>query len=494
MEKNFMQGNNYKLSPLLRMKMVWSSGIIGEPQYYRTKEESSDIFIVSLQDALEHDFGAVLDFAVELRTEFNMRLGPQIMLVEAAVHKNRVEFNRLHPKVFRDAAKKIIQLPTDIKSQLDYYIKKNGDKTKLPNILKTCWKEFLERMTEYHVDKYKNKAKIVDLIRLSHPDSKKNELITNLVKNFPLPESHEQTWEKMKSNSMSWGEILTRLDKKFPHMALLRNINNIATSAPEHLDRALEILEQGVLHGKQFPFRYYTAYTQTSNEKVRQSLERCMQQALANFPNIEGRVVSLCDNSGSAWGTFSSQYGKQTVATIGNLSGLMTAFNASEGGSVGIFGDRLEMYEVSKTRGILEQLEELNAIGKRIGHATENGIWLWFKNGFENAEFNHNVDHLFIYSDMQAGHGGLYGSNPAEYKQYCRTNNPSYIDVIRLIDRHRDQINSKLNVFTVQTAAYDNSLIPELLSRTAIMAGWTGNEIVYATKMIGLWNIADNLE
>jgi len=214
-----------------------------------------------------------------------------------------------------------------------------------------------------------------------------------------------------------------------------------------------------------------------------------MKIALNALPEIEGKVVSLCDNSGSAWGAFNSTYGSQTVATIGNLSGLLAALKATKGGEVGVFGDRLYMYTVTKDRGILEQLEEINKLGKEVGQSTENGIWLWFKQAFENQEKSKSVDHLFIYSDMQAGHGGLYGTNASDYNEFQIRGH--YIDVIKLIERHRIAINPKLNVFTVQTAGYDNALIPEVLPRTAIMAGWTGNEISYACNMIKIWDQAE---
>jgi hypothetical protein len=212
-----------------------------------------------------------------------------------------------------------------------------------------------------------------------------------------------------------------------------------------------------------------------------------MKKSLSHLNELDGYVVSLCDNSGSAWGTFNSTYGSQTVATIGNLSGLLAALKATKGGMVGVFGDSLEMYQVSKEKGILKQLDEINNLGKTVGGGTENGIWLWFKKAFHEASLYENVDHLFIYSDMQAGHGGLYGINPRDYEEFSIKGN--YIDVIKLIERHRLKVNDKLNVFTVQTAGYDNSIIPELLPRTCIMTGWTGNEINYAARMTQIWDL-----
>jgi hypothetical protein len=553
-EMNFMGVDNFKLSALARMEMVWSSAILGEPQYYREAKaalptqmnqqclftdsvgkSSGEIFMSSLHDALSEDFEAVLKFAVRLRKEGYMRLGPQIILVEAALHPARHAFNEKYPIVFRQTAQQIIQLPTDIYSQLEHYCKKKLGKSQLPGILKRCWKDSLEKLSPYQGSKYIHKAHIVDLIRICHPSSKKNDLIKQMVENGKIPRTDEEiTWEVLRSQKHTWTQIVETLGSRFPHMALLRNLRNIAGEVSgTNLASILEQLEKGVLSGKQLPFRYYTAYQQFSGANqgltksslkppkkgasswewkkyriakqkfedvqatclpenyklVQNSLEKCMIIALNALPKIEGKVVSLCDNSGSAWGAFSSTYGSQTVATIGNLSGLLAALKATKGGEVGVFGDRLHMYTVTKDRGILEQLEEINKLGKDVGQSTENGIWLWFKHAFENNEKSNHVDHLFIYSDMQAGHGGLYGSSASDYNGFQIRE--YYIDVIKLIERHRIAINSKLNVFTVQTAGYDNALIPEVLPRTAIMAGWTGNEISYACTMVKIWDQAE---
>ena len=338
------------------------------------------------------------------------------------------------------------------------------------------------------------------------------------------------TWEKLRSTGKSWKEIIETLGNQFSHMALLRNLKNIAQQSEglnkEEMELIMNKLVNGVHHGKQFPFRYYTAYQQfqqqgsqpkrhgtykkshtiavnaaiVGEEKtesispeivqiVVEGLEKCMKAAIQNFPQLQGRVVSLSDNSGSAWGAFQSEYGSQTVATIGNLSALITAMSATEGGEIGLFGDKLLMFTVDKNKGILEQLEEINKLGKTVGGGTENGIWLWFDNQFKTQhdnKSNNNVDHLFIYSDMQAGHGGLYGINQKEYSEF--TVNGNYINVIKLIERFRQTVNPLINIFSVQTAGYDNNIIPEVLNRSAILSGWTGNEVGYAVELINIWN------
>ena len=205
------------------------------------------------------------------------------------------------------------------------------------------------------------------------------------------------------------------------------------------------------------------------------------------MPKLKGTTVCLSDNSGSAWGTFNSEYGSVTVANIDNLSSVITARNSDEG-YVGKFGDELHMIPVSKRNGVLSQTNDVDK-NYHVGGSTENGVWLFFDDALKNKK---HYDNIFIYSDMQAGHGGLYGTPAgkiAYQKQGFATD--MYIDVAKLIDAYRKQVNPKVNVFCVQTAGYDNVLVPENGYRTAILYGWTGKELVYADAINKLWDEYD---
>ena len=52
----------------------------------------------------------------------------------------------------------------------------------------------------------------------------------------------------------------------------------------------------------------------------------------------------------------------------------------------------------------------------------------------------------------------------------------------------KKKVNSKVNVFSVQTAGYDDIVIPENSYGTSIMYGWTGKELSYAVEMNKLWD------
>jgi hypothetical protein len=201
--------------------------------------------------------------------------------------------------------------------------------------------------------------------------------------------------------------------------------------------------------------------------------------------------MCLSDNSGSAWGSFNSEYGSVTIANIDNLSSVITAACSDEG-CVGKFGDRIITHPVSKRQGVLSQAEKISS-GQcgDVGGGTEGGIWEFFYNAIEKKE---HWDNIFIYSDQQAGHGGLYGTG-SQTSMYTRAGyncRGNYINVYKLIKEYRKKVNPKVNVFSVQTAGYTNAVIPEMAYRTAIMYGWTGKEAVFAEEYIRQWDEIEN--
>ena len=279
------------------------------------------------------------------------------------------------------------------------------------------------------------------------------------------------------------------------HMAILRNLRNIATYCDsDHVKKALLALKASVKNGKQFPFRYYTALQMIKNSscnhktQIIDALEECIDISLENMPRLKGKTMCLSDNSGSAWGSIPSEYGTVKIAEIDNLSSVITAA-LSEEGYVGKFGDKLITHPISKRNGILSQAEAISKTRcNDVGASTEGGIWEFFKNAINKKE---HWDNIFIYSDQQAGHGGLYGTYKQlrEYgEKYGCGYSGNYINVYDLILEYRKKVNPKVNVFSVQTASYTNVLIPENSYRCALLYGWSGKELNYADKINKLWD------
>ena len=520
--ENFMGGVSFNINPLDTLRIIAASSIFGEPSYYRDGFKSNayisnilelehsvfaymfkdsrstlDVFTTAIKNSLEFDFKGTLDLASRLRSEFNMRLNPSVIFIYACVHENRKKFNEENPGYMREIGRKIIQRPDDMTNQFEYYTHLKGSDKGLPSVVKRLWAEILGGLKPYHINKYKGKL-LIDLVRIAHPTKKDKKVmnqagltaIDELMQTGKVHvEESEKTWENLKSEGKTWKEILDTI--KIPHMALLRNLNGIFTEI-EDIEIAKKVCEQlksGVLYGKQFPFRYYSAFNAIGNgvhhlQLLKDTLQECLDISVANFPKLNGKTICLSDNSGSAWGALNSEYGTVKVAEIANLSSIITALQSDEG-YLGLFGDNLKIIPISKRDGILTQHAEANKMGPRQGGNTENGIWIFFRDAIKNKV---KYDNVFIYSDMQAGHGGLYGTDPSEYSKFAHENGNMYIDVLKLVEEYRKKVNSKVNIFSVQVAGYSNSVIPENYYRSTILGGWTGKESLYAKSLIEIWD------
>ena len=425
-------------------------------------------------------------------------------MVRAALHPKRAEFNEKYPGEFRRIESRVMSRADEPAVQASYYLFMNkGKKNNIPSILKRSWADRLERATAYEISKYKNaEIGMIDTVRICHA---KGTLIDELMRNGDVATTEEQqTWERLRSSGRKWDDILK--STKVPYTALIRNLRGIATELVDNqenralMDEVLNKLISGVPYGKQYPFRYYTAYKEVERSscnfkrKILSALSECMKRSVDNMPKLKGKVMVLSDNSGSAWGTIPSEYGSVTVAEIDNLSAVITAMTADEG-YVGIFGDRLEIVPIKKDDDIMGCMNHLNSIAKSIGGRTENGIWLFWKQAIEQKE---HWDTVFIYSDMQAGYSGLYGINRGEPVEFVKAHGiqnylgrKEMINVVQLVEIYRREVFSKCNVFCVQTAGYNNNVLPQIMYRVGILTGWTGKESVYADKMIRLWEELD---
>lgn len=548
--KNHMGGDSYTLDPLETLKLIACSSIFGEAKYYKEYEKdykprdpetggkhfstlfmeasmdfdniitaelsvkpvvvgtvlrhktTSEVFEEAIDAALDYDFCGTIRFAMDLRTEYFMRLNPQIIMVRAALHPKRKEFTEKNPGMFAAAQMVVMKRADEPATQLAYYLYLNkGKKNQLPSILKRSIALKLGKLSRYQVNKYKNaEIGMINAVRLTHATSP---VLDELMQTGSVKvDEEDKTWEQLRSGGMSWQEIVDK--GVMPHMAMLRNIRNVFKEV-EDLDfckKYMGELKNGVLKGKQFPFRYKSAYDVVKNDTsihhrayIMDALEECIDISIDNLPKLKGTTVCLSDNSGSAWGAVTSEYGSTTIAEIDNLSSVIAA-KCSDEGSVIKFGDRYKEYPISKRNGALSIAETVNETGGHdVGLQTEGGVWKWFAHVLDNEI---KVDNIFIFSDMQAGTGGLYGTGE-DMRDYirggygCRIRSRygeqfGFINVFKLILEYRKHVNPKVNVFTVQTAGYGDAVVPMMTYRCAILTGWTGKEVQFAAEYIKQWD------
>ena len=515
---NFMGGPSYKIGdPIFNLRLAASSTFFGEPQYYHRDEDDkrpgrrgigihaphslstkdvkklrdmlnaidpqewrgmspAEMMTSAIDKALDHDVRATLTEALRLRCEEHIRTTPQVIMVRAANHANAKgtgilkEFDR------------IISRPDELAVQLAYQIEAFGRKG-IPNSLKKVWRKRLESFTEYQLAKYRMESrdtKLVDVVNLVHPAS---DACSKLAKGELSVE--DQTWEAIVSKNGSNAKAWEKAIEVMGHMAILRNLRNFLDNgvAPKLF---VDKLKETAKDGKQLPFRYYSAYNALGASKnaaaVLDAVEECLEISMANLPHFNGRVMSLVDNSGSAWGAATSSMGTMHIAQIGNLTGVLTA-RASDEGYVGVFGDTLANVDVRKKASIFDTVKAVDKIGQGVGGGTENGIWLFWRDAIKQKQ---HWDSVFVYSDLQCGHGGLYGSNPEDYKNYVWNKSSfgeKYIDVPQLIIEYRNKVNPKVNVFLVQIAGYNDVIVPEFYDRTYILSGWGEGLLRFAHNM-----------
>ena len=158
--ENFMGGISYEYNPIDTLKMVTASSIFGEPQYYRDGEfsrasikdnvyevdelfapysilpdkyegmKTSDLMEKIIDEALDYDYKSAIEWAAVLRNEFYMRLNPQVIMVRAAIHPKRQQFNAEYPGYFSSIQKQVMKRADEPVTQLEYYLFNNGSKKK----------------------------------------------------------------------------------------------------------------------------------------------------------------------------------------------------------------------------------------------------------------------------------------------------------------------------------------------------------------------------
>lgn len=503
---NHMAGTAYDVSdPIQRLRIAASSCFFGEPTYYaqtvtkryqpsvggvdtaaaqrafgrsfiappRGGESPAMVIERAIDDAIGHDVEGALQCAAALRNEDLIRTTPQVILVRAAHHasaRGTGAVRKWAPLIVRRADEPSVGLAYSLAA---------FPHRPLPNSLKRAWRGALEAQDAMHLAKYRgdgHNVKLVDVINLTHPRSE----ACALAARGELKLCDSDTWEALLSSRGSTREAWAEATNVMGHMALLRNLRNLCQHGvdPRLFCDKLVATAHG---GKQLPFRYFAARKALIDAggapaMVLDALERAALESLGALPRISGRLAALCDNSGSARGAFTSEMGSTSVASIGNLTGIILAKLADEGHALA-FGDGLAGFDVQRSMPILHDHERLNNIGEGVGQGTENGVWQFYDRAIRNHEI---WDTIVILSDMQAGHGGLYGLNDREYAAYSIGGR--YIDVAALHSMYMRTVNKDARIFCIQVAGYADTLIPEAYPNAHIIGGWGPGVIRYVAS------------
>ena len=424
---------------------------------------------------------------------------------------------------------KIVVRPDDMSEIVAAYASLNGmglnDIKKIPNAIKKGFKEALERLDAYQIDKYKMQGRevsLIDLVRLFHP--KGNEKNAVAYKRLVMGESLANLYdtkvfekEMTRAGQTTMGASQDEKDeakreaisavldnvKGMPIMNLLRNLRNILLYAPEKVNDACEQLtiEKKILNSRLLPFRFATAYaeiekmnyqdvetkgtssiafeSEVSRQKVSESefntlkqnlldaIEGAIEIACQNIPELEGNCAILVDDSGSMRGDAGghsrvSAFSKTNTSMIAHLFASMMAWKQHDV-YVGLFGDRLIKVPYRRGVKLLDFNKESYKVGAECGGATEKGIYTFLEQVVKEKK---KIDNIIVFSDCQIGDGGSftnwYGTNPNEIGTHFH----------ELFKEFR-KVNPNANFIVVNLRQYGGTSVFDKSQRILNIAGWS---------------------
>lgn len=254
--------------------------------------------------------------AIYARNTFGMRSITHVLAVEVAKYLSGKEWSK---KFYED----IIRRPDDMTEIVSYYLNKNKNQA-LPNSLKKGFAKAFDKFDGYQIAKYKgegNEVSLVDIVNLVHPKATtKNkkalaELIGGTLKNTETWEAKlsnagqaESSSDKKEMKSQAWKELIET--KKIGYLALVRNLRNIMSQAPDVIDAACELLKDKNMIASSLilPFQYITAIEEiqkiggSDSRKIVSALEDAIETACSNVPKMPGKTCVIYDRSGSMSG------------------------------------------------------------------------------------------------------------------------------------------------------------------------------------------------
>lgn len=422
---------------------------------------------------------------------------------------------------------KIVVRPDDMSEIVAAYASLNGmglnDIKKIPNAIKKGFKEALERLDAYQIDKYKMQGRevsLIDLVRLFHP--KGNEKNTEAYKRLVMGESLADLYdtkvfekEMTRAGQTTMGASQDEKDeakreaisavldnvKGMPIMNLLRNLRNILLYAPEKVNDACEQLtiEKKILNSRLLPFRFATAYaeiekmkyqdvetkgtssiafeSEVSRQKVSESefntlkqnlldaIEDAIEIACQNIPELEGNCAILVDDSGSMRGDAGghsrvSAFSKTNTSRIAHLFASMMAWKQHDV-YVGLFGERLINVPYRRGVKLLDFNKESYKVGAECGCANEKGIFTFLEKVVKEKK---KIDNIIVFSDCQIGRHEYFTA----WRGYDVTNAHFH----ELFKEFR-KVNPNANFIVVNLRQYGGTSVFDKSQRILNIAGWS---------------------
>jgi 60 kDa SS-A/Ro ribonucleoprotein len=288
---------------------------------------------------------------------------------------------------------RLVRRPDDVMETLGYYLAVHG--RPLPNSLKKGLGAALTRFDEHQLAKYRREHgafKLVDAVNLVRPPA--TLALSKLVRGeLAAAETWEarltQAGDAVNAKARAWAELVR--SRRLGYLALLRNVRNILTHAPEVAGELADQLADGpaVRRALVFPLQFLSAVDalQEGNlpgrGRVMDALNVAVDHSLANVPNFGGQTLVALDSSGSMSGR-PQQIGSLFAATLVKATGA----------DLMLFSDDARYLSLNRRDTTLTSAQRIPFMS---GGTNFNAI-------FQRA--NRAYDRIVILSDMQGWIGG----------------------------------------------------------------------------------------
>jgi hypothetical protein len=407
---NLAGGDAYKESPELELVSILLTSFANDQFYEKAEHKFENIS--ALLKSIDPLFAAKA--GIYARTEFGMRSISHVLASELAPYASGKEWAR---KFYNRIVYRL-----DDMTEIVSYLKSKGQK--LPSALKRGFADAFSRFDEYQIAKYRNEGKfvkLVDIVNLVHPAPDGNEealrkLIKGELKSTETWESKltqagqkaSSEEEKAELKKEAWTSLIK--ERKIGYFALLRNLCNILTQAPELVSEACALLTDESLIKKSLvlPFRFFTAINELEQKENSRNiviaLSKAAEISLNNVPELPGKTLIAVDVSGSMRGR---------PADIARMFGAV--LYKSMDSVLLIFAETARFVTLNPADSVLSLTKNIPFTG---GGTDFNTI-------FDTC--SQAVDRIIILSDIQAWmKRSYYSNNPKdafrEYKQRTNSN------------------------------------------------------------------------
>jgi len=488
----------FQLDARTRLAVMGAARLVGEKQFYRSGEQADAELAAAIADVVKVDPEFVLQTAVWLRKEMNLRDTPLFICGEYANNPDAFIMTDEGAWINRvsgasDYVAACIGRPDGISNLLAYQFNLNAARkkrglpvhTRVPSMIKKGIAKAFPKFDAYSIKKNDaagRQVRLRDALRMCRPTAadEQQRVMFNQLYHDELPTP--MTWEVMRSTGkMNWHQVINEVfyhkGKVNNYMAILRNLAN-CLGAPDVTNDDIILLSrmisdpEAVARGKQFPFRYLSAYREVVDIKhpMRNTILDGIQAAYAlsveNIPRLPGITLIASDTSVSM-NTPISAKSKIEYIDIG-LTLSVLANKICDNSITGVFGTDFVPVAVPKISGL-----EVASLGIEWSRLTG-----WATYGHKVIDYlrdrNLAVDRIMMFTDTVL------------YSTTCRG------DVARAWDAYR-AIAPNATLYIFDLAGTGNIFVPPGKNVVAI-GGWSDKVLNFCTAFENQSALVDHIK